>query len=140
MVLGVDITPGTGPTWGNGDAGGFHQPPFLARLTVNPMAPRHAETTASTDALLIALADSQRRAVVRYFQDSPRDWASVAELSDAIRPASNTLTDEVTVRLHHSTLPRLEAAGFLDYDPQTKAIAYRGHDGVEPLLDALDEL
>lgn len=101
---------------------------------------RHTTDTESTDELLIALADPERRAVVRYFQDSTRDWASVAELSAAIQPDSNPLVDSVAVRLHHSTLPRLEAAGLVDYDPRTRAIAYRGHDGIEALLEAIDEL
>lgn len=104
------------------------------------MIQQHATDTGAIDELLIALADSQRRAIVRHFHDSARDRASLAELSDTIRPPSNALTDAVAVQLHHSTLPRLEAAGLLEYDARTNMIVYRGHDRMESLLDVIDEL
>lgn len=129
-------------TSGGRDVTGWPPPATIPVAPIHPvsMIQRHATDTGSTDELLIALADTQRRAVVRYFRDSPRDWASVAELADAIRPASNALADDVAIRLHHSTLPHLETVGLLDYDPGNQSITYRGHDDIESLLDAIDEL
>lgn len=101
---------------------------------------QHTEPTGRKDEFLIALADDQRRAVLSYLRDSSGGSASVSELSDAVGGTIGPASNEDAVRLHHSTLPRLDAVGVVDFDARSGTVTYRGHDGLESLLAAVEEL
>lgn len=86
----------------------------------------------STDALFSALAHENRRHVLRYFESSGVDVASLEELVDAIpRDERTDDRNRVVLRLHHVTLPKLEDAGIVEYDTRSNTVRYRGN----PLLD-----
>lgn len=89
-------------------------------------------------ALLLALADRQRRAVVAYLRDPARDCASVSELAEAVARGDDRLP-AVAIDLRHNTLPRLESSGVLEFDVRSSTVRYQGHDDLEALMDAIEE-
>ncbi|MFB6165275.1 MAG: hypothetical protein ABEJ31_08970 [Haloarculaceae archaeon] len=97
-----------------------------------------AENEAAVDALLGALADERRRRVVEYFRTADADSASVAELVDhaADRDGETGPRERLAVRLHHVTLPKLEAAGIVAFDHEGATVRYRGGPLAGRLLDA----
>lgn len=88
------------------------------------------------DALFEALADEHRRQVLRYFQTSDAEVASVGELADyALERESTPPSRERLVQtFHHTTLPALAAMDFVEYDPRGRTVKYRGSSGAERLL------
>jgi DNA-binding transcriptional ArsR family regulator len=87
----------------------------------------------SVSAALDALGDGRRRAVLRAL-DGAEGPVSVRELAAEIAAMPGTTTrghDRVAVDLHHRTLPKLDALGIVDYDPEATAVEPR------PALDDL---
>lgn len=91
----------------------------------------HPETK---DELLTLLADHHRRATLAYFQKSADDVASVDELSAELT-REDYGDEDVTTRLHHSVLPKLDAAGVVDYDGRSNTVRYRGHAKLETMVE-----
>lgn len=75
--------------------------------------------------------------------------ASLEDLADALadrglvrkeRSEPRSIRD-VMVRLHHVHLPRLEAAGLLDYDPDRRSIVLLAdRDDIDAVASVVDEL
>ncbi|WP_284013348.1 DUF7344 domain-containing protein [Halobaculum litoreum] len=91
----------------------------------------------SFDELLSALADGTRRGVVRYFERSGDDVATVEDLAAALPSDGSGGTAR---RLHHVALPKLARAGIVEYDPATRAARYRGDELREPVRELLVEV
>lgn len=104
------------------------------------MSLHHTTATERRNALLNALADRPRRAVVSYLRDATSDGASVATLADAIATPDGSGPDDVATRLHHDTLPRLDEIGVLEFDARSGTVVYRGDEDLEALLDAVEAL
>ncbi|WP_224448281.1 DUF7344 domain-containing protein [Haloprofundus salilacus] len=89
------------------------------------------------DRLYSVLANEDRRAVLDYFDGTPGETASLEDLADYLvdrRDGEDARSHERTlVRLHHVDLPKLAAAGIIDYDARTHTISYRGHPRVEKI-------
>ncbi|SEO86549.1 hypothetical protein SAMN05216388_102148 [Halorientalis persicus] len=81
---------------------------------------------------LEALAGERRRAVIRILHGT-EGTVPVQELATEVclRPDGAQDRDRVVVDLHHRTLPKLDALGLVDYDPEATV--------VEP-CSALDDL
>lgn len=105
--------------------------------------PRNSVEADVVDQLLSALSSRPNRYVLSYLRESPDDVASVGELADHVVDrqdgADPGRRERVAVRLHHSGLPKLAAAGVVDYDPRTNTVRYRGHPAVERCSDLLAE-
>lgn len=97
----------------------------------------HHETK---DELLALLADRHRRTVLAYFLESTDDVASLRELSAEISEEYDGDDEDVWIRLHHSVLPRLDAAGVVDYDARSNTVRYRGHQKLEALVGFVADL
>ena len=94
--------------------------------------------TEEVNELLALLADHNRRTVIEYFRDS---GATVASLDDLVREVSDCghgRTDTTRVILHHSTLPKLDDAGVVDYDADRRVVRYRGNRDLEAILSELE--
>lgn len=91
------------------------------------------------DELLTLLADQHRRDTLLYFQDSPKNVASVQDLANEISKEDHGGTEQIVLQLHHSILPRLADAGAVDYDAGSQMIRYRGHSELETLLVSITE-
>lgn len=94
------------------------------------------------DDLLSTLADGDGRAVLRYFRSSANDVATVDDVAERLyaRGGRTAPREEIVVRLHHSTLPKLDDRGYVDYDARSGTVRYRRHAGVERLLTIVGEL
>lgn len=91
-----------------------------------------------SDGLLTALADAHCRAVLRYFREAAEPTTTVTALAQQLTGADRT-TDQETIRLPHCTLPRLDDAGLLDYDPVDHTVRYQPTQRVGSLLDKVGE-
>jgi DNA-binding transcriptional ArsR family regulator len=81
----------------------------------------------SVDAALDALGDERRRAVVRVLHGT-EEPVPVQELATEISRLPDTAVrdrDRVVVDLHHRTLPKLDALGVVDYDPENTVVEPR---------------
>lgn len=86
------------------------------------------------DAQLSALASTECRYVLYYFQHGADDAASISELAEFVAANVGAESRErVAIRLHHRALPRLADAGALDYEPREGRVRYRGGRGLEEL-------
>jgi len=95
-------------------------------------------TVATTEELLRAVADSQRRAVLRYVRDADTDATTVDELARALADAGDggidQPLDELRIGLRHVHLPKLSDLGVVTFDARTSTVRYVGDDRVEALL------
>lgn len=98
----------------------------------------------STDELLRLFADEDRRRVVECLAETEDGSATVADLAVALEtdpPEPGARPEEMALALHHRHLPKLDAAGVVDYDPDRQLVRYRASERVERLLDFVaDEL
>lgn len=93
-------------------------------------------------ALLATLADEHRRQVVRYFQTDGNTVASVDDLVEHVAGWEVSASDRerLAVTLHHVTLPRLDAAGVVEYDARSHTARYREAPSLERLLTLATEI
>lgn len=88
------------------------------------------------DVLFTALADAQRRHVVRYFQSTESDVASVADIIDyTVEKASEPpRRDRLETTFHHVTFPKLADLGVIEYDARSRTVRYCGSPALERTL------
>lgn len=86
--------------------------------------------------LLEILTTQHCRPLLRYFREASKEVASVSELTDEF---SEEEPEQVKIQLQHSTLPRLEDAGVIEYDPRNNTVRYQGHPELEVLLETVME-
>lgn len=103
------------------------------------MERKYSTRASELDEFLTVLADQYRRAVLSYFQDTSADVATIDALASELSTGANKDADQVTVQLHHSTLPHLESVDVLEYDQQSRSVRYHGHAGLETLLAAVTD-
>lgn len=92
------------------------------------------------DELLTVLADARRRAILDYFSGSPDDAATVETLTDELQGRDHLDGDPTAVGLVHSDLPKMDAAGVVDFDHRTRIVRYRADSRVERLLTVIADL
>lgn len=86
----------------------------------------HSELDATTRHRL--LADDQRRALIQWLRTSRETEMTLDALASRLQltkdGTNGTVSGErhVRCRLHHVHLPKLDEAGVLDYDPETKTV------------------
>lgn len=86
------------------------------------------------DVALDAMADPHRRAVLAELgrQAGPLPVESVVE---AVAERTGSGTDCVAATLHHTHLPKLDAAGLVTYDDEARTVVAGAHlAAVDPLL------
>lgn len=111
------------------------------------MQPRRGVAVNSTYAadvsntLFEALANDQRRSIIRCFSESPDSVATVGELAEYVMTHCSTARniEQLESRLHHVSLPKLSEAGLVEYDPRSNTVRYCSNTAVEGLLDELRE-
>ena len=95
---------------------------------------------ADVDSILTALADRDRRRVLRHFVETGQAAASVDTLVDRIVDRDDRgRRVAVATALHHTTLPHLAAAGFVEYDPRSQVARYRSNAALELALQLTAE-
>jgi hypothetical protein len=88
------------------------------------------------DAVLACLADRRRRVVLSTLStsDTPIDRLELATaIAHTVHGDSdpNGSVKPVLQELHHTHLPKLEAAGLCTYDTDAKTVTYEGHPGLD---------
>lgn len=93
----------------------------------------HGSTSRTCDTIHGMLANERRRLVLQYFKDASDHVARWDDLAAYIIKHSADESDEerVRIRLHHVDLPKLDEAGFIEYDPRSKAVRYQLRSSVE---------
>lgn len=92
----------------------------------------------SLDTLQAALGNRRRRLIVDVLAGRKSTiHLDVLARAVAMRlPSDETRDlDSIATALHHVDLPRLESAGVLAYDPETKAVEPTGTDVLVPFLN-----
>lgn len=98
-----------------------------------------------TDAVLDALANPQRRIVLRQLVEAPSSELSVDALEAVVArrledpPPTVRTSSEVAIQLRHVHLPRLDDAGLCTYDANRECVAYRPNEFVESVLECIVE-
>ena len=84
----------------------------------------------SLDGFFGAMADSRSRYVLYSLRETADGVASFDDVIAFVLAQDPDLTDEETVAtiLHHTVLPKLEAAVLIEYDPRSETIRYRAND------------
>ena len=101
----------------------------------DPGEHRHGDVdTERLDAVFEVLADARRRRVIRVLSGGETEVTTVATLAEALAECEPTPTDRLVVSLGHVHLPKLDAAGVIDYHPVRSTVRYDGAPLVERLL------
>lgn len=85
------------------------------------------------------LASARCRCILYHFVGSDVDTASLDELCTHVLQYDPDASDEKSVAtgLYHNSLPKLDAAGVIDFDGRSETIRYRGMEDLEPILSAI---
>ncbi|WP_128905533.1 DUF7344 domain-containing protein [Halorubrum amylolyticum] len=98
--------------------------------------------TASTETLLRAVADPERRAILRHLHATDGRAVGIDDLAAALesrgRPTDSG-NGRASIELRHTHLPTLADADLIEYDRGRGSVAYRGDDRVEDLLEFVSE-
>lgn len=99
----------------------------------------------STDAILQALANPQRRIVLRELAEEACLEVSVDALEEVVAHEMDTPapgsrpTSEIAIQLRHVHLPRLDEVGLCEYDAERDCVEYQRDEFVERLLEFIEE-
>lgn len=87
-----------------------------------------SELSAAVTEQLAACAPRYCVPVLRYFDRRSTDVATVDELTEVVceRTQSDTGEQTVAIQLHHSTLPKLDDVGLVDYDSRSRTVRHVG--------------
>lgn len=96
-------------------------------------------TDSKIDTTLGLLASRRRRLVLRRLDSASGEWVTVSTLADWIAERTGESGGAAALRsvgidLHHVQLPKLAAAGVIDYDPALGRARYLGG-STEELVD-----
>ena len=99
-------------------------------------------TPLDIDDILGVLSARRRRAALRVLLASSDRTTDVSTLAERVRrrcdPAQvSGTTAELEIRLHHTDLPKLDAAGVVAYDRADGRVSYRETAAVEAVLETL---
>ena len=86
------------------------------------------------------LRNQRRRYVLKTLFATGEAVQSVDDLADRVlaRDPDAVDRDAVLIELHHDILPRLAAAGVVDFDLRTDTVRYRGGELLDDVLTVLD--
>lgn len=99
----------------------------------------------SRDRLFDVLANPRRRRVLSYLAGTAADAVSLTDLVAAVvarepdRDGGTDHYERVAIAVRHVHLPKLSAAGLLDYDPRSRTVRYCGHPRLEVHLALASE-
>ncbi|WP_123537342.1 DUF7344 domain-containing protein [Halosimplex salinum] len=91
---------------------------------------------ADLDRAFELVANRRRRAVIEVLRTTPRGSLEVATLVEAVATVSDV--DDLTSSLSQRHLPKLDAAGVVDYDEEAGVVEYDSDPLVERCLDVAE--
>ncbi|MFB6179448.1 MAG: winged helix-turn-helix domain-containing protein [Halorientalis sp.] len=98
--------------------------------TENPLGRRCATVTPSIDTVFELLANVDRRRICLYLMNRDDGVVTVEEIADALA-TEECEYERFAIDLHHRHLPKLSAAGLIEYDPRSNTARYWGQPTVE---------
>lgn len=97
---------------------------------------------APTETLLRLVADPRRRMVLNYLHEHSNDAVTLEDLTELLvaecTPATlgrSPAESRVRTALVHRHLPKLDDAGLIEYDTDSRTVEYCGDDHVTDLLE-----
>lgn len=109
--------------------------------SAEPLEGDRAATTPTIEDVFELLADEVRREVCLYFTSTPEAVLTVEDLLSVLGDGRRD-RDRLAIDLHHRHLPKLDAAGLIEYDARSKTARYWGQPTVEKWAEhvrAVDE-
>lgn len=94
------------------------------------------------DELLSILAIERRRHILYYFPKTSSEIATLDDLAEHLLSHHCPTTDREQARviLHHKTLPKLDAAGIIEYESRSETVRYLGHPRLRRLVEVVETL
>lgn len=103
----------------------------------------HSETqSTSTETLLRAVADPDRRAILRHLYETDSRAVDVDDLAATLESRERSTgceTARTAIELRHTHLPMLADANAITYDRGDEIVAYRGGEETGALLEFISE-
>jgi hypothetical protein len=97
-----------------------------------PLDSERAPVTPTMDVVFDVLADDDRRRVCLYLTREDPEAITVEEIVAAVaEDCPDAEQERLAIDLHHRHLPKLSAAGIIDYDPRSNTARYWGQPTVE---------
>ena len=103
-------------------------------------------TSVSAETALTLTADSRRRKVLQHLMENGDEAITIDELvagieGDVSPPARATgdAEERLRIELHHTHLPKLAAAGLIDYDERNGTLQYHAREDIEALVRFVEE-
>lgn len=98
----------------------------------NPLGTKEPAITPSIDDVFDLLANEDRRETCLFLMSIPEPVITVENILDALCEGEpDRDREQLAIDLHHRHLPKLEAAGIIDYDPRSNTARYWGQPTVE---------
>ncbi|WP_224269974.1 DUF7344 domain-containing protein [Haloprofundus salinisoli] len=121
----------SGPKGGESNSGGGSQ------------LVRYSQVTGNLDAIFDLLSVARLRYVLYYLYGMESDVTGAEEVVDAVceyeaagtERADPPSREQVKIDVHHSKLPRLDAAGVVDYDPRQNEVRFYRSPSLEEWLE-----
>ncbi|QLH81668.1 DUF7344 domain-containing protein [Halosimplex pelagicum] len=93
----------------------------------------------TTEELLTAAADPQRRELLRHLRETDGEVISVPELTAAVANGDDAdEREQLRVALQHVHLPKLADAGVLTFDARSSTVRDTGDERVAALLEFVE--
>lgn len=103
-------------------------------------------TSVSTETVLTLTADFRRRKVLRHLMEIGEEAIPfdelVAGMKDDVSPptrATGDAEERLRIDLRHMHLPKLAAAGLIDYDERNGTLQYHSREDIEALVRFVEE-
>lgn len=91
-------------------------------------------TESRKDDVLEALADAERRRIVRSVVAGSPGPVPLETIESTLADATTSDSDDVRVDVRHNHVPRLRAAGLVTYEPDARHLRYDGGEFCEAIL------
>jgi hypothetical protein len=98
-------------------------------VTDTPLGSESAAMTPPIDTVFELLADDDRRLICLYLMRAAGAVVTLDEIADAL--ADEGERERFAIDLHHRHLPKLAAAGLIEYDARSHTARYWGQPTVE---------
>lgn len=117
-------------------------PPRDMDQLTSPSVPRPPRSI-SVDEALALLADRRRRIILAHLSQNDKHRVEVEELVEVVNPRTEGINTKQAIwrTLHHVHLPKLDATGLIEYQPNRNIVIYQPSEPIESLIEFIvDEL
>lgn len=94
------------------------------------------------DAVLNLLAAGDRRVIVHTLRQQTTGETTIDNLAERLAADGQVTendTRQLSIKLHHAHLPKLDDFGLVEFDPERGIVRYQPNEHVEQVIDSLFE-